>query len=213
MKVLRKGSRGEDVKTLQKALNLIDDGIFGNITEEAVKVFQKEHDLEVDGIVGQKTWEALVNFPQKPYVYHESQNLKKSSRKINLIVVHCSATIEGEDYTVAEIRKWHLKRGFADIGYHYVVYNDGTVHVGRDVNKVGAHTAGYNAHSIGVCYIGGLDKNKKAKDTRNEAQKAALLELLKRLKALYPLATIHGHREFANKACPCFDAFKEYKNI
>jgi len=77
---------------------------------------------------------------------------------------------------------------------------------------VGAHVTGHNAASIGVCYAGGLDAGLKPKDTRTEAQKTSLLNLLSALKKKYPAATIHGHREFANKACPCFDV-SEYYNI
>ena len=87
------------------------------------------------------------------------------------------------------------------------------MHDGRNINIAGAHCTNHNAHSIGVCYIGGLDKNNKPKDTRTDAQKKSLLNLLIQLKKLYPKATIHGHCEFANKACPCFNAKKEYANI
>ena len=122
-------------------------------------------------------------------------------RTINEIIVHCSATPEGRDYTIAQIRQWHLQRGFRDIGYHYVIYRDGTIHTGRPVAQAGAHCTGHNAHSIGVCYVGGVAKdNKTPKDTRTEAQKKSLANLLKRLHELYPKATLHGHREFANKA-------------
>lgn len=135
-------------------------------------------------------------------------------RKINELIVHCSATPEGQNVTVEEIRKWHLKRGFVDIGYHYVVYLDGSIHTGRNEDMIGAHCYGHNSSSIGVCYIGGLTKDgKKAKDTRTDAQKVALRELLKSLKNKYPKATIHGHREYAAKECPCFGAKEEYANI
>lgn len=135
-------------------------------------------------------------------------------RTINEIIVHCTATPEGRDFSVAQIDACHRQRGFNGIGYHYVVYRDGSVHEGRAVEKVGAHCLNHNKHSIGVCYVGGMTAdNKRPKDTRTEAQKAALVALLKELKAKYPKATIHGHCEFANKACPCFDAKEEYKEI
>ena len=211
MRIIKKGSRGDDVKAVQNALHCYPDGIFGELTDEAVRLFQKEHGLVVDGIVGEKTWNAL--FPASVATSGANVALSKSKRKINLIVVHCTATIEGIDYSVAEIRRWHIKRGFSDIGYHYLIGIDGTLREGRNVNISGAHTKGYNAHSIGVCYVGGLDKNKKAKDTRTPEQKATLLRLLKDLRKMYPHASIHGHREFANKACPCFDAKTEYKDL
>lgn len=87
MTTLKKGSRGAEVKTLQQKLNLVADGIFGSLTEEAVKEFQKNNGLTVDGIVGQKTWEKLG-------VSHNPRNIKE-------IIVHCSATPEGKDYTTA----------------------------------------------------------------------------------------------------------------
>lgn len=82
-------------------------------------------------------------------------------RKIKEIIIHCSATREGRDYTVADIDRWHRERGFFCIGYHFVIYRDGSIHVGRSVEEVGAHCKGHNTVSIGVCYIGGLSKDGK----------------------------------------------------
>ena len=127
-------------------------------------------------------------------------------RKIDKIIVHCAATPEGRDYTVADIDRWHKQRGWQGIGYHYVVYRDGSVHTGRPVEQIGAHCSGYNASSIGVCYIGGCAADGKTqKDTRTPAQREALRDLVELLRAEYPGATVHGHREFAAKACPSFD--------
>jgi len=135
-------------------------------------------------------------------------------RTIKEIIIHCSATPEGKDFTVQDIKRWHLNRGFRDIGYHYVIYRDGSVHTGRPVAQAGAHCLKHNAHSIGICYIGGLAMNGKTpKDTRTEAQKVAIVQLLKDLHNRYPKATVHGHRDFAAKACPCFDAQAEYKYL
>ena len=127
-------------------------------------------------------------------------------RKIDKIIIHCSATPEGKDFTVQQIRQWHVQgNGWRDIGYHFVIYRDGSIHKGRPIEQVGAHTTGQNAHSIGICYIGGMTAdNKTPKDTRTEAQRLALIKLVRELKASYPSATIHGHNEFANKACPSF---------
>lgn len=134
-------------------------------------------------------------------------------RSISEIIVHCSATPEGKDYTVEQIAQWHRQRGFSMIGYNYVVYRDGTCHTGRPLNMVGAHCKGHNAHSIGICYIGGVAKDGRTpKDTRTEAQRKALARLLRVLHAQFPMATLHGHREFANKACPSFDCH-EYDYI
>jgi N-acetylmuramoyl-L-alanine amidase len=135
-------------------------------------------------------------------------------RKINEIIVHCSATPAGKPYTVEDIDKWHRQRGFDGIGYHFVVYLDGSVHKGRSLEKVGAHCLGHNKNSIGVCYVGGLTADgKMVNDTRTLAQKLSLQRLLAELKAQFPDAEIHGHRDFAAKACPSFDATKEYKSI
>lgn len=135
-------------------------------------------------------------------------------RRITEIIVHCSATPEGKDFTVADITRWHKARKFVTIGYHYVIYRNGEVHNGRPERQVGAHCTGHNSYSIGVCYIGGVAKDGKTpKDTRTSAQKLALERLLKHLKERFPNATIRGHRDFAAKACPSFDATEEYKDL
>ena len=135
-------------------------------------------------------------------------------RKINEIIVHCAATPEGKNFKAADIDRWHRERKMKCIGYHYVVDLDGTVEPGRPESEIGAHCLGHNQYSIGVCYVGGLAANGKTpKDTRTATQKEALLALLKKLRAKYPKASIHGHRDFAAKACPSFDATTEYKNI
>lgn len=127
-------------------------------------------------------------------------------RRIDEIILHCSATKEGQDIKADTIRRWHLKRGFKDIGYHYVIDLDGTVETGRPVAQVGAHTEGHNAHSIGICYIGGVDSKNKPKDTRTESQRNSMLGLVTAILAAYPtVSRITGHRRYANKACPSFD--------
>ena len=198
--VLKLGSRGNEVKVLQDKLSLKADGIFGPLTEEAVKDFQRSNGLEVDGIVGANTLSKL--------------NLSVNKRTIKELIVHCSATPEGKDYSVDTIRQWHLQRGFSDIGYHYVIYRDGSIHIGRDESIIGAHCTGHNTNSIGVCYIGGCASDGKTpKDTRTTEQKQSLVKLLKELKTKYPQASIHGHRDFSSKACPSFDATKEYSSL
>lgn len=136
-------------------------------------------------------------------------------RQINRIIIHCTATPEGRHHTAAEVRQWHIKgNGWRDIGYHYLIQLDGTRETGRPIETAGAHVRGHNADSIGVVYVGGCDAAMKPKDTRTDAQKAALLCLLRELRGKYPNATVHGHNEFdKGKACPSFDAGKEYANI
>lgn len=214
MVLYKKGSTSKVVEQIQIALHLFPDGIFGIITEDAVKDFQKEHGLTVDGIVGPKTLALLLK---------EGFNLRKSKRRIDELIVHCSATPEGVDYTMSKIKADHLKQGWSDIGYHYVIYRDGTIVNGRNVDLIGAHCAkgGHNTHSIGICYIGGVENKPgvpyaklKAKDTRTNSQKNALLSLLMDLKKLYPNAKIYGHHDFdKGKDCPSFDAKNEYKKL
>ena len=140
--------------------------------------------------------------------------MAKKINQVNYIIVHCAATPEGKAFTVKDIDKWHRANGWRCCGYHYVVHLDGSVHVGRPENEVGAHCSGKNSVSVGVCYIGGCGKDgKTAKDTRTPEQKKALLQLLKELKGRYPHAQIRGHRDFSSKPCPSFDATQEYCDL
>lgn len=134
-------------------------------------------------------------------------------RRIDTIIVHCTATKAMRHFNVNDVRRWHIQRGFSDIGYHYLVLVDGTIEVGRPLSITGAHCQGHNAHSIGVCYVGGLNSKGAPADTRTPAQRKSLRTLLKSLKKQFPNATIHGHRDFAAKACPCFNATAEYADI
>lgn len=126
-------------------------------------------------------------------------------RPIDKIIIHCTDTPEGRKVTVADIDRWHRDRGFSGIGYHYVIYLDGSVHTGRQLDTPGAHCKGLNARSIGVVYVGGRGRDGKTKDTRTPAQRRELSKLVAELQARFPGATVHGHREFAAKECPCFD--------
>lgn len=150
---------------------------------------------------------------------------------IDAIIIHCSATREGQDVRAADIDKWHKERGFACCGYHYVIDLDGKVEVGRPLSMDGAHcnTKGvsgksYNKHSVGICYVGGLDKDGNAKDTRTEAQKKAMRELIDSLMDKYPIIEVIGHRDASPdqngdgqitknewiKLCPCFEVRAEF---
>lgn len=244
----KEGSKGAVVKQIQKVVGCYPDGIWGRLTTESVKAWQRAHRLTADGIAGPRTLAAMgieavtpqtgvssVALSQITACYGgKAVTLKKSKRRIDYIAIHCTATPEGQNLTVEQIRKQHKKQGWSDIGYHYVVYRDGTVNVGRDVNIAGAHVSGYNAYSIGISYVGGLEndpkkayKDLKAKDTRTEQQKASLLALLMDLRKLYPTAKIQGHRDFSPdknhngtiepsewiKDCPSFDAKTSYQRI
>jgi N-acetyl-anhydromuramyl-L-alanine amidase AmpD len=141
--------------------------------------------------------------------------------RTDLIVIHCSATRGRLPVTAAQIRAWHRARGWSDIGYHRVIARDGTVEAGRPLDAVGAHVAGHNARSVGVCLVGGLDDRTGAPvDNFTPAQWDALRRVVAGLLARYPGARILGHRDLSPdrdrdgvvepgewlKACPCFDA-------
>jgi N-acetylmuramoyl-L-alanine amidase len=207
--IYKTGSKGEVVRQIQRALHVYPDGVFGQLTREAVIAYQRENGLTADGLVGPATLAKLLAVRAG-----DKLGLKRSRRNITEIIVHCTATAEGRYTTVDEIRRWHRSQGWSDIGYHYVVYLDGTIHEGRNVDVAGAHCTNHNARSIGVVYVGGCARDGKTpKDTRTEEQKASLLSLLMNLRVLYPKAKIHGHCDFANKACPSFDATHEYMKI
>jgi hypothetical protein len=135
-------------------------------------------------------------------------------RHIDEIIVHCAATPKGwragetTEQKVAEIRRWHTDKGWADIGYHYVIDEDGTVARGRPVEKAGAHVKNRNANSIGICLLGGHggSANDSFEDNYTQAQANALRTLIAGLKREYPsIATVSGHNQYAAKACPCFN--------
>lgn len=239
MTTIKKGSRGDDVKKLQQALNkacncgLNEDGVFGAKTETALKDYQRKYGLTPDGIAGPKTWSKLG--------YSTSE--VPMSRLIDEIILHCSATKEGVNFTSDSVNAAHKARKFSTyvdsktgktryIGYHFHIRLDGTVEECRPINVRGCHAVNHNARSIGICYAGGLDKadtnGTKIKDTRTPAQKAAILSLCKRLIAEYPtIKRIIGHRDTSPdlngngviepfeyiKGCPCFDAIPEYKHL
>ena len=148
-------------------------------------------------------------------------------RDITDIVIHCSATKVSQEWSVDRIRRSHINRGFSDIGYHYYITKDGKIHNGRDIAKNGAHVKGHNLASIGVCYEGGLNEDRKGTDTRTDEQKNTMEILLMGLKLIWPKAVIKGHRDYSPdldgdgiiephefiKACPCFDAIEEFKDL
>ena len=232
----REGSRGTVVALIQKKIGCYPDGVWGKLTTEALKAYQREHSLTADGIAGPRTLAAMGIEAVTPKgdglqvgpdsvvssYGGKAVRLKRSKRRIDEIIVHCTATPEGQPRTVEQIRQQHMAQGWSDIGYHILVTLDGQAHLGRDMDISGAHAEGHNSHSIGVCYVGGVEnrpgvayKDLKAKDTRTEAQKATLLALLMDLRKLYPKACIIGHRDVdcKGKECPSFEAKEEYRNI
>jgi N-acetylmuramoyl-L-alanine amidase len=221
------------------AFSIDIDGDFGTVTEKAVKAFQNRNGLVVDGVAGPQTMTALrravepvkpgkpepdksaMTQPAPASVQHadmaarppnaDSLVLLDTARPIREIINHCTATREGEDFTVADIRAWHKARGWSDIGYHYVIYRDGRVMIGRPVGQIGAHTENHNTGTIGVSYVGGVAKDGKTpKDTRTLAQRSSMLWLNQQLVKKHPgITKISGHNQYAAKACPSFDVRKD----
>jgi N-acetyl-anhydromuramyl-L-alanine amidase AmpD len=132
----------------------------------------------------------------------------KGLKSVDYIAVHCAATKPDQDIRAADIKKWHLRKGWFDIGYHYVICRDGSVEKGREDSVPGAHVRGFNHVSLGICLVGGVAADGKTPEANfTDAQYHALFALLTDLKAKYPTAKIWGHRDFpnVNKACPSFD--------
>lgn len=128
---------------------------------------------------------------------------------IRFLVLHCSATRSNQNYSVEQLRRDHIKRGFYDIGYHFYIRKDGTLTQHRFLLEVGAHARPYNRCSIGICYEGGLDENGKPRNTLTAEQTERINDLLIRLHRLFPKAKIVGHRDLPGttpKECPCLDA-------
>lgn len=144
-----------------------------------------------------------------------SGRLQIAMRTITLLIVHCSATPQGVALGFEDCRRDHIHhRGFRDIGYHFYLTRNGEIHRGRPLEKIGAHCLNHNRHSIGICYEGGLDAKGCPADTRTLEQKASLLALLRELKRIFPRALIIGHHDLNPvKACPCFDAEREYRGL
>lgn len=128
-------------------------------------------------------------------------------KSTNYIVVHCSATKPDQDIGAATIRRWHIEKGWSDIGYHDVIKRNGMREAGRDLYAVGAHVAGYNSASVGVCLVGGIDKNGKPENNFTDAQFKTLKRVITDYLKLWPHAIVQGHRDFPGvaKDCPCFN--------
>lgn len=158
--------------------------------------------------------------PQEWQLLTRPDQLERAKRRIDLLVLHCSATPQGVRYLPPQLIEDHKRRGFGTAGYHYYITCEGDLYALRPVSMVGAHAKGYNRYSIGICYEGGLDAGRKPYDTRTPAQRQMLTQLIYDLKRLYPNAMVVGHRDLSPdrngdgvvtpeewvKACPCFDA-------
>lgn len=159
----------------------------------------------------------LVYFSASDLVFTKPLVRRKDTREI---ILHCEATPEGKDFTVEQVHKWHLQRGFAGVGYNFIIYRDGTIIESRPMGYSGAHATSHNDISVGISYVGGCDKDGKAKDTRTPEQKASLLELVDYLLDFYGLTIddVKCHYEVVipkgSKACPSFkiETFREEYN-
>lgn len=214
------------------------DGKRGPRTTAAVRAFQGAFGLLIDGIAGPQTQTALRQAtttakpgrvePDKgamtqpapasersgraaPPPNASNFRLLDTARPIDELIWHCAATPEGRDFTVADIRAWHKARGWSDIGYHFVVYRDGRIMLGRPIGQIGSHVSGRNARTLGGCYIGGVSSDgKRAADTRTGPQRASMLWLTEQLLAKFrTIRKVSGHNEYAAKACPSFDVRKD----
>ena len=148
-------------------------------------------------------------------------------REIKLLVIHCSATRCNVPFTVEQLRQCHLQRGFKDIGYHFYIRKNGDIKTTRPIERIGAHVKGFNRTSIGICYEGGLDCHGRPADTRTEWQKHSMRVLILTLLKDYPGCRICGHRDLSPdlngngeiepeewiKACPCFNAEKDWGKV
>ena len=220
MRTVKRGSRCEDVKVLQKALGITADGIFGAQTEAKVMEWQRAHGLTADGIVGPKTWAALGVTDNVPAGV-------QTTRKITHIFVHCTASAQSMT-PKALLDFFYKTKRWSRPGYHYVVSADGTITSLWPESQYSNGVKNMNSHSINIAWIGGVDKDHPGGiDNRTQMQKASLRHLLKELRAKYPTAKIMGHRDTSPdlnhngiidpweriKACPCFDAMVEYADI
>ncbi|MEO0699472.1 MAG: N-acetylmuramoyl-L-alanine amidase, partial [Pseudomonadota bacterium] len=195
---------------IQRAVGVTDDGIPGHRTARGVAAALDLSAGELD----------QVQFAADQLVTGKAQNIRR-------IAIHCTATREGQDFDAATIKRWHVRQGWSDIGYHFVIRLDGTVERGRPEHIPGAHVSGFNRNSIAIVYVGGLDAQAKSKDTRTVEQKAAMADLVRALLAAYPGADVLGHRDHSPdkdgdgviephewlKDCPCFDARAWWESV
>ena len=150
-------------------------------------------------------------------IFYDRYIPKNTKRNISTIVLHCAATPVGKHYDAYDIDYWHRQGKWSGCGYHYIILLDGTIQIGRDIEYSGAHVKGHNKHSIGICYIGGVNENNEAVfDQETPQQKESIVRLVNRLSVMYninPDLNLFGHSEFPNvhKECPCLDMDKMRK--
>lgn len=180
-------------------------------------VLSKGNSSSLNNIYTMKT---LYTRPREWEQLTRADQLERAKRRIDLLVIHCSATPRGRRYFPPQLIKDHQRRGFSTAGYHYYITREGDLFAMRPVSMVGAHAKGYNRYSIGICYEGGLDEEMRPCDTRTAEQRQMLTQLIYELKRLYPNVMVVGHRDLSPdrngdgqvtseewiKVCPCFEA-------
>lgn len=196
--------------------------------------------VTADGIPGRNTAVAIIAKagldrtvsanaapPFKPTSSAEGSLVKGTGKAIKRIFVHCTATREGQDIDAATIKRWHLGQGWSDIGYHFVIRLDGSIERGRPEHIPGSHARGFNTESVALVYVGGLNAQGAAKDTRTPAQTQAMARLVGDLVKAYPGADVLGHRDISPdldgdgkiephewlKMCPCFDVREWWSGV
>lgn len=186
-----------------------------------VREWQEKIGIEQDGVFGRNTLQSSLDFiegkpvksdePNKSAMLTQPVIAKVKLPQVNItrlvdeIIWHCAATPEGRNFTVDQVRSWHVQRGWSDIGYHFYIDLYGVIWVGRDINSKGAHVKDRNARTIGLCYCGGVTSDgERAKDTRTPKQINSGIALTQYLAAQAPIKTISGHNQYASKACPSF---------
>ena len=150
-----------------------------------------------------------VQLPRSQVLSLLRSDCRASPRTVDLIVLHCSATRPSQNFTIERLQRCHKARGYGDYpGYHLYVRRDGTLYYCRPIRMKGCHVSGHNAHSIGVCYEGGVSNSPEyhCEDNRTAEQVVVLDEVLRLLHECYPDARICGHHELnPRKGCPCLD--------
>jgi N-acetylmuramoyl-L-alanine amidase len=140
-------------------------------------------------------------------------------------IMHVSATKMSQDFTFEDCKRYHISKGWSDIGYHFYIEKDGSIHKGRPLARNGAHVRGFNKGTIGICTEGGLNEQGAPSDTMNEMQRLSVEGLLLTLKEGNPKMKVAGHRDYSpdlngngkiepfefSKACPCYDAQIRFK--
>lgn len=204
MRLIQRGSRGDDVKKWQDFIDVEADGIFGNGTTKGTIEWQETNGLVADGIVGKLSVKKA-----------EEQGFEKQTeytRNVNEVIVHITAS--NDNATVADIKAGHIARGFSDIGYHWIVDREGIVHKGRSESIIGSHVAGYNTDTIGISYIArGSDSDQNGTYGRymTDIQRSALERQIAVILKRYGLTIkdVSGHNQYnLGKACPCFKVSK-----